>query len=140
MECRKPGVCRLLWLSCLLLAQTVWAEPLVQCLSADAPGRPVYAQLSLDFDTPGRDQIRYQRGGGKAIALRYVKILAEQELVPGRPHEFTYLWREVSAGGQGEYEVVIQGAVLESVRYRDRCSGRELAFSVSWPDPNGRCW
>jgi hypothetical protein len=129
-----------LWLGCLLLVQSVWAEPLVQCLSADVPGRPVRAQLSLDFDAPGRDHIRYQRGGGKAIALSYVKTLAEQELMPGRPHEFTYLWREASAGGQGEYEVVIQGAVLESVRYRNRRSGRVVDFSVAWPDQTGHCW
>jgi len=134
-----PDIHRLLCLSCLLLAPAVWAKPYVQCLVAEATTRPVHAQLRLDFDKPGLDSIRYQRGS-KAIALMYVKTLAEEELSADRPHEFTYLWREVSAGGQGEYEVVIQGAVLESVRYRDRRSGRSLDFSAYLPDQDGRCW
>jgi hypothetical protein len=74
--------------------------------------------IRLQFDFPQSERahaaVRYQRGS-KPIPLRALKT-SSVEMTPGRPFEFTTVWKEPGKNG-GTYTVATQGALINEFTY-----------------------
>lgn len=66
------------------------------------------------------------------LALKSTRVTDKPE---GRPWGYTDLWVEVSDGQiTGEYEVMHQGALINSFVYRNRKSGKQYSFEMDVDD------
>lgn len=72
--------------------------------------------------------VRYKNA--KAPITLVLKGEEATEKPEGRPWEFTSTWVEVIDGKiTGEYEIVSQGAIVYSFRYKNRRNGRTIDFT-----------
>ncbi|MET3119090.1 hypothetical protein AAKU64_003329 [Undibacterium sp. GrIS 1.8] len=104
-----------------------------RCLSSDASKKAI----KLQFSTVGDDAtgwsgafVKYGKNG-KPITL-VVQKTSSEELIAGRPAEFTTIWLEV-VGDQitGTYEVATQGALINNFVYKNKRTGATMSFSES---------
>jgi len=85
-----------------------------RCLvSVDAP-TPIQLQFDFPQTAHAGAAVRYQRGS-KPIPLRALKT-SSVEMTPGRPYEFTTVWKEPGHNG-GTYTVATQGALINHFTY-----------------------
>ena len=53
-----------------------------------------------------------------------------EEMVPGRPYQFTTTWQELLEGKvNGRYEMVSHGALIHSMAYTNARTGKRTEFS-----------
>lgn len=87
------------------------------------------APIRLQFDFPQSEHahaaVRYQRGS-KSIPLRARKT-SSLEMSPGRPFEFTTVWKEPGKNG-GTYTVATQGALINEFTYLRARDGKTFTF------------
>ena len=98
-----------------LLANPAMAQATeFRCLVSVDAAPPI--RLQFDFPQSGHAHaaVRYQRGS-KPILLRALKT-SSVEMTPGRPFEFTTLWKETGKAG-GTYTVATQGALINRFTY-----------------------
>ena len=109
-----------------LLANPVKAQPTeFRCpVSVDA-ATPIRLQFDFPQSEHARAAVRYQRGS-KPIPLRALKT-SSVEMSPGRPFEFTTLWKEPGKNG-GTYTVATQGALINEFTYRRARDRRTIRF------------
>ena len=103
-----------------LLFATLLANPALaqatgfRCLVSVDATTPI--RLQFDFPQSERAQaaVRYQRSS-KPILLRALETRSV-EMSPGRPFEFTTVWKEPGKNG-GTYTVATQGALINEFTY-----------------------
>ncbi|WP_296953058.1 hypothetical protein [uncultured Massilia sp.] len=95
-----------------------------RCLKTTDARRPLRLEFRFPADEGKAGQVRYEHGS-VAIPVRLVSR-EKAEMDPGRPYEFTTVWREQPAGGT--YTLVTQGARVYGARYV-RADGRTFAFT-----------
>ncbi len=102
-----------------------------RCLKTADARRPLRLEFRFPADGKKAGAVRYEHGSA-AIPVLLVRQ-DDVEMDPGRPYEFTTVWREQPAGGS--YTLVTQGARVYDAVYV-RADGRKFTF-VEDPDASG---
>jgi hypothetical protein len=103
-----------------LLFATLLANPAMaqatefRCLVSVDAATPIRLQFDFPQSEHAHAAVRYQRGS-KPIPLRALKT-SSVEMTPGRPFEFTTIWKEPGKNG-GTYTVATQGALINEFTY-----------------------
>jgi len=102
----------------------------IRCFTSEG-ARPVRFELRLYHDAAiawSGGAVRY---AGSRDSLPLVRESEEvEEMVPGRPYQFTSTWQEMLEGKvNGRYEMVSQGAQIHSMAYTNARTGKRTEFS-----------
>ena len=117
----------------------------IHCFTSEG-ARPVRFELRLYHDAAiawSGGAVRY---AGSRDSLPLVRESQEvEEMVPGRPYQFTTSWLEMLEGKvNGRYEMVSQGARIYSMTYTNARNGKRTEFSwapeVDVPKDDGCRW
>ncbi|MEX3629525.1 MAG: hypothetical protein VB138_08595 [Burkholderia sp.] len=115
-----------------LAASTAQAriEQDVRCFKGSVGAASIRFEFRMLYDTDtdwSGGYVRYQ--GAKTVIPIVLKSEQGTELAPGRPDEFDRTWVEVIDGRLGgEYRMLSQGAIVESMRYTRSSPRRDLSF------------
>ena len=98
-----------------LLANPAMAQATeFRCLVSVDAAPPIRLQFDFPQSEHAHAAVHYQRGS-KPIPLRALKT-SSVDMSPGRPFEFTTVWKEPGKNG-GTYTVATQGALVNEFTY-----------------------
>lgn len=117
-------------LSCAVGTAQAAVSTDIRCFASGGT-RPIRFELRLYHDAGigwSGGAVRY---AGSRDSLPLVRESEDaEEMVPGRPYQFTTTWLEMLEGRvNGRYEMVSQGAHIYSMTYTHARTGRQTAFS-----------
>ncbi|WP_175903150.1 hypothetical protein [Burkholderia seminalis] len=96
-----------------------------------AGGKPVRFELRMHYDDVEKwsDGVVRHAKSNTAIPL-LLKHRDEEMLAADRPYQYTTTWREMVDGKiNGEYEMMSQGAMVDSMTYTRAHTGRKTDFA-----------
>ncbi|NHH83749.1 hypothetical protein DRA46_05892 [Burkholderia gladioli] len=102
----------------------------VRCFRSSEGAAPIRFEFRMFYDSDTNwsgGYVRYK--GSKTVIPIVLKSEHGTELAPGRPDEFDRTWVEVIDGRLGgEYRMLSQGAIVESMSYTKPSPRRSLGF------------
>ncbi len=98
----------------------------IRCFHSADMAKPLRLEFGFPPEGSKKAYVRYENGSAH-IPLKLVKSDAA-ETAPGRPYEFTTMWKEDLPGG-GIYTVVSQGAIVHGFTYTRTKDRKTFTFA-----------